>query len=266
MPRHTNEFANTWSAQGLAGELCHTPELGWGTHEVRVPSEARGIETDGGRVIVFEQPAGSCMVRSWTPGAGALKGYLIGHHETISMSELLTPAGGHQRPTVFYAYQPCPDARRSAQELRKRGWIPQPNMRVMKDELKEGSNELGVLLLGFQGGYWFGSRLSLAQARELAPDNNATSLQVAAGVLGGLVWALENPNAGIVEAEDLDFRRVLSVASPYLGVLGGVRTDWCPVSDIPRDAALRFDHFLVEENSLPDGLPRSGRAVAGCPG
>jgi homospermidine synthase len=266
IPRGANEFANTWSARGLASELRHPAELGWGSHETRMPSAARGVETDGGRVIVFEQPAGSCMVRSWTPCAGALDGYLVGHHEAISMSEMLTPADGHQRPTVFYAYQPCLDARRSAQELRERGWIPQTKMRVMKDELKDGGNELGVLLLGIGAGHWFGSRLSLAQARELAPGNNATSLQVAAGVLGGLVWALEHPNAGVVEAEDMDFQRVLAVASPYLGVLGGIHTDWRPVSDTPREAALRFGHFLVEPNSLAGGLPENSLVVAGCPG
>ena len=250
IPKRTNEFANTWSAQGLANELCHPAELGWGSHETRMPSATRSAETDGGRVVVFEQPAGSCMVRSWTPEGGTQNGYLVGHHEAISMSELLTLAGSHARPTVFYAYQPCPDARRSAQQLWERGWIAQPRMRVMKEDLIDGSNELGVLLLGINRGYWFGSQLSLAQARELAPANNATSLQVAAGLLGGLVWALEHPNAGVVEAEDIDFRRVMAVASPYLGVLSGVHTDWCPASETSRDAALRFDHFLVEQHSL----------------
>lgn len=246
IPRCDDEFANTWSALGFAEELCQPAELAWGTHEIELPLASHSVEALGGRILVFDRPAGSTLVRSWTAGAGELNGFLIGHHEVISMSDLLSADEGDGRPTVFYAYRPCPDACRSAQELRHRRWIPQPKMRVMKAELEEGSNELGVLILGTEGGYWYGSQLGLARARELVSDTNATSLQVAAGVLGGMVWAIENPRAGVVEAEDMDFGRVLAVASPYLGGLGGVHTDWRPVGDIPREAALRFGVFLIE--------------------
>ena len=54
-------------------------------------------------------------------------------------------------------------------------------------------------------------------------------LQVAAGVLGAVVWAMRNPDAGIVEPEELDFQRVLEVADPYLGPIAGVYSDWTPL-------------------------------------
>lgn len=48
--------------------------------------------------------------------------------------------------------------------------------------------ELRVLLMGHKrGAYWYGSRLSIEDARRLAPLNNATSLQVTAAVLSGMV-------------------------------------------------------------------------------
>jgi homospermidine synthase len=77
--------------------------------------------------------------------------------------------------------------------------------------------------------YWYGSRLSIEQARELAPHNNATTLQVAAGILAGMVWALRHPDAGLVEPDDLDYEMVLEVASPYLGELVGEYGDWTPL-------------------------------------
>lgn len=104
----------------------------------------------------------------------------------------------------------------------------EPRYRVVMDELCSGGNELGVLLLGDAVAHWHGSRLTLAQARRCAPANNATSLQVAAGALGALVWMLENPRRGVVEAEGIDFRRVLAVAAPYLGELDGVPAPWRP--------------------------------------
>ena len=61
------------------------------------------------------------------------------------------------------------------------------------------------------------------------PHQNATGLQVTSAVLAGMVWALENPNAGIVEADEVDFRRCLEIQRPYLGPVVGVYTDWTPL-------------------------------------
>ena len=58
-------------------------------------------------------------------------------------------------------------------------------------------------------------------------------MQVTSAVLAGMVWALENPNAGIVEADEMDFRRCLEVQTPYLGPVVGVYTDWTPLDEPP---------------------------------
>ena len=74
-----------------------------------------------------------------------------------------------------------------------------------------------------------GSRLSIDAARALCPLNNATSLQTAAGVLGGVIWAMRHRRAGIVDPDEIDFRAVLEVAAPYLGDMVGVYSDWTPL-------------------------------------
>ena len=74
----------------------------------------------------------------------------------------------------------------------------------------------------------------MQEARQLAPHNNATSLQVTVSVLGGLIWAMENPNRGLVEPDELDFRRVLEICADYLGPVAGEYTDWTPLSDRER--------------------------------
>src|SRR6202051_4295903 len=58
-------------------------------------------------------------------------------------------------------------------------------------------------------------------------------MQVSSAGLAGMVWALENPSAGIVEADEMDFRRCLEIQRPYLGPVKGVYTDWTPLSDRP---------------------------------
>jgi homospermidine synthase len=50
-------------------------------------------------------------------------------------------------------------------------------------------------------------------------------------VLAGIVWMLENPEAGIVEADEMDFRRCFEVQRPYLGPVIGQYTDWTPLKD-----------------------------------
>ena len=56
----------------------------------------------------------------------------------------------------------------------------------------------GLLVMGnARGVYWYGSRLDIRQARALAPHDNATSLQVAAGILGAITWALRHPESGV---------------------------------------------------------------------
>jgi homospermidine synthase len=72
--------------------------------------------------------------------------------------------------------------------------------------------------------------LSIEEARKLVPYNSATSLQVCVAVLSGVIWAMENPNEGLVEPDDIDFRRNLEICRPYLGPVVGVYSDWTPLT------------------------------------
>ena len=233
--KQPNEFVNTWSIDGFAGEGCQPAELGWGTHEKALPQDARRHDFGCGAAIYLLRPGASTRVRTWTPMAGPLHGFMITHNESISIADYYSVRDGdtvRYRPTVHYAYHPCDDAVLSVHEMAGRNWQVQPRQRLMMDEIRAGVDELGVLLMGHpRGAYWYGSRLSIEQARALAPHNNATSLQVTAAVLGGLVWAMENPRAGLIEADHLDHQRVLQVAEPYLGDMVGEYSDWTPLLD-----------------------------------
>lgn len=228
-----NEFVNTWSVDGFVEEGMQPAELGWGTHERHWPDDARRHGFGSDAAIYLTRPGFATRVRSWTPLGGPFHGFLITHGESISMADHLTLRENGKvvyRPTVHYAYRPCDDALLSIDELAGRGWCKQDHQRILRDEITDGIDELGVLLMGNERGvYWFGSRLSSERARRLIAYNTATSLQVVAGILGGMVWALENPKAGVVEPDDLDFETVLRIARPYLGEVVGVYDDWTPL-------------------------------------
>jgi homospermidine synthase len=105
----------------------------------------------------------------------------------------------------------------------------------MMEDITKGIDELGVLLAGHKkNAYWYGSQLSIDEARSLVPFNNATSLQVTVAVLSGMVWAIENPSRGLTEPDEMDFQRNLEVCMPYLGPVVGEYTDWHPLFDRSR--------------------------------
>jgi homospermidine synthase len=232
--KQRGEFVNTWSCDGFVSEGLQPSELGWGTHERALPAD--GHEHDSGcrAAIYLARPGASVRVRSWTPQEGPYHGFLITHNEAISIADHFTVRDGERvtyRPTCHYAYHPCDAAVLSLHELAGRNWRLQPRLRVIRDDIVDGSDELGVLLAGHaRNAYWYGSQLSIDEARRLAPYNSATSLQVCAAVLAGIVWAIEHPRAGIVEADDMDFTRALEVARPYLGHVAGHYTDWTPLA------------------------------------
>jgi len=235
IPKKPGEFVNTWSIDGFVSEGSQPAELGWGSHEKHMPDNGRQHEFGCGSAIYLLQPGAGTRVRTWTPLAGHFHGFLITHGESISIPDYYTVKHGDKvtyRPTVHYAYHPCDDAVLSVHEFAGRNWRMQPKQRLMMDEITEGIDELGMLLAGHKkNAYWYGSQLSIQEARKLCPHNNATSLQVCVAVLSGMVWAMENPSAGIVEPDEIDFRRNLEVCMPYLGLVVGEYSDWNPLFD-----------------------------------
>jgi homospermidine synthase len=245
-PKKVGEFVNTWSIDGFISEGCQPSELGWGSHEKALPWDGHHHEFGSDCAVYLMRPGASVRVRSWAPQEGPFNGYMITHNESISIADYFTVADGggvRFRPTVHYAYHPCDDAVLSLHELAGKNWHPQAEKRLMMDEITAGVDELGVLLMGHaKGAYWYGSQLSIDEARRLAPHNNATSLQVTATVLAGMIWAMENPRRGLVEPEELDFARILEICQPYLGALVGAYTDWTPTRDRGRLFAEDLDH------------------------
>src|SRR4051812_40073166 len=238
IPKEPGEFVNTWSIDGFFSEGSQPAELGWGTHERHFPEDGRRHDFGCGAAIYLLRPGAATRVRSWTPLEGPYHGFLITHGESISIADYLTLRDGDRalsRRTCHYAYHPCDDAVLSLHEFAGKNWRLQNRKRLMMEEIVEGIDELGVLLLGPQKGvYWYGSRLSIEEARRVAPHNNATSLQVTAPVLAGVIWAIEHPRRGVVEPDEIDHARILDICRPYLGELVGVYGDWTPLHDRER--------------------------------
>jgi homospermidine synthase len=237
-PKPMDVFVNTWSVEGFLSEGMQPAELGWGTHETWMPDNAGTHAKGCGAAIFLRQPGANTRVRSWCPTPGAQYGFLVTHNESISIADYLTVRDGDNvvyRPTCHYAYHPANDAVLSLHELFGRAGQMQPDNHILTEhDIEDGIDELGVLLYGHaRNAYWYGSQLSVEETRRIAPYQNATGLQVTSAVLAGMVYALENPELGIIEADEMDFRRCLEVQSPYLGPVVGRYTDWTPLEGRP---------------------------------
>jgi homospermidine synthase len=234
-PKMPGEFVNTWSVDGFVSEGSQPAELGWGTHERHFPRDGRQHDFGRKSAIFLTQPGCATRVRTWTPKAGHFHGFLVTHGESISISDYLSVRQNDRvvyRPTVHYAYHPSDNAVLSVHEFCGRNFQLQEHKRIMMEDITAGIDELGVLLAGHaKNAYWYGSQLSIDEARRLAPHNSATSLQVTVAALAGMIWAIENPAMGLVEPDEMDFRRSLEICMPYLGPVVGKYSDWTPLFD-----------------------------------
>ena len=258
-PKPHGTFWNTWSVDGFLSEGLQPAELGWGTHEKWMPPTARRFADPEAPAIFLESPGAETRVRTWCPTLGEQYGFLVTHNEALSIPDFYSVRGSDgsvtYRPTCHYAYHPCNDAVLSFHELFGAGGRVQEVKHVLdEDQIVDGIDELGVLLYGHpRNAYWFGSRLSIEEARSLAPYNTATGLQITSAVLAGVVWALENPESGIVETDEMDHVRCLEIQTPYLGPVEGHFTDWTPLSnrlglfadDIDAEDPWQFRNILV---------------------
>lgn len=245
-PKKIGEFINTWSIDGFHSEANQPSEVGWGTHEKNLPKDGREHDFGCQSSIYLEQPSFRTTARSWTPTAGTQHGWVVTHHESISIADYLTLREDGKvvyRPTVCYVYRPCDGAALSLEELAAHNGVLQKEQNLISEEILPGGiDELGVLLMGHEkNAYWYGSRLSIDQARELVPYNNATGLQVTSSIIGAMTWAIEHPMKGIVDADEIDYEELLKVARPYLGEMLGVYTDWTPIAGRGKLFPEKFD-------------------------
>jgi homospermidine synthase len=261
-PKQIDEFVNTWSIEGFREEGTTTAEMGWGTHEKTLPALAYRHKQGPGNQICLARMGMNTWVRSWVPDYSIL-GMVVRHGEAFTISDKLTVWDGKKaayRPTVHYAYCPCDEAIASLNELRGYGYKLQPKLRIMNDEVTQGSDILGALIMGHAfNSWWIGSDLSIEESRRLVPHQNATTMQVAISVIAASMWMIEHPCEGVKVPDELPHDFILGVAKPYLGKFISTRSDWTPLKeysnafkgynkpDLDAKDPWQFKNFLVKD-------------------
>lgn len=250
-PKEVDEFVGTWSIEGLREEGTAPAEMGWGTHEKHLPKLANIPPFGPKNQIFLSQMGANTLVRSWVPNMDIV-GMVIRHGEAFGISDRLTVWKGKKaiyRPTVHYAYMPCHETLASLVELKARNYYIQPKLRILYNEITHGEDTLGALLMGHEyNSWWTGSILSIEESRKLVPGQNATTVQVAIGVLAAVMWMIENPKKGLCLPDDLPYDYILKIAKPYLGKFVSEPFDWTPLKN-------RKVYFKENPDSVPDKDP-----------
>ena len=247
-PKRENEFVNTWSIDVFYEESLAPVEIGWGTHEHSIPAGAF-FHTDGPRnQISLSQMGMKTFIRSWVPMGGPIIGMAIRHGEVFTISDYLTVRHSQTpiyRPTTLYVYLPTDAAWASLHEMQMQNYQLQASRRIMTDDIIEGRDEVGVLLLGHDlNGWWIGSQLDIHETRQLVAHQNATTLQVAASALSAIIWTIQNPRKGFNLPEDLPSHEILEICKPYLGPCPSIPVDWSPLQN-------RYDPFQKFGGPVP---------------
>ncbi len=231
-PKLLNEFVNTWSVEGFYEEGIAPAELGWGTHEKTLPAKAFTHTGGPENQIGIAQPGATTWVRSWVPTTETM-GMVIRHGEAFTISDYLTVWENGKaiyRPTVHYAYCPSDAAIASMRELEMMQWNITENQRIMNDEIIDGEDRLGVLLMGHMyKSWWTGSLLNIHDARKLIPGQSATTVQVGSAVFAAVAWAMKNPARGFMVPDHMPWREVLPFAEKYWGGFHSQSSDWDPL-------------------------------------
>ena len=261
-PKQVDEFVNTWSIEGFREEGTTTSEMGWGTHEKKLPKHAFRHQDGPKNQICLARMGINTWVRSWVPDYNIL-GMVVRHGEAFTISDKLTVWEGKKavyRPTVHYAYCPCDAAIASLNEMRGYNYKLNANQRIMNDEFTGGADILGALLMGHPyNSWWIGSDLTIGESRRLVPHQNATTMQVAISVVAASMWMMANPASGVVVPDDLPHDFVLGIAKPYLGRWISKASDWTPLkgrdttfdrqakADLDKKDPWQFKNFLVTD-------------------
>jgi homospermidine synthase len=273
-PKEVNEFVNTWSIEGFFEEGVAPTELGWGTHERLIPQNAYFHKVGPKNQICLTSIGMKTWVRSWVP-CGEITGMVIRHGEAFGISDRLTvwkDGESVYRPTVHYVYCPCNAAINSLHELEMRQFKPQEKQRIMNDEIIDGRDELGVLLMGHDfKSWWCGSLLDIHEARRLVPHQQATTLQVAISAVAAAIWMIKNPRRGFLLPDDVDHEEILKVAIPYIKPFVSIPVDWTPLKNLnikftkfdvsrPKDKDVwQFTTFLVDAKERVNSYERSAK-------
>jgi homospermidine synthase len=262
-PRKPGEYLNTWSSDAIPwyGEAFSDVEIGWGTHEKKLPEKVN-MKLSNEYQMVLDRVGAFTWGLTYTAKNKNVVGMLIPHEECYSICKSLTLRDANNtiiyKPSCFYVYRPCDSSLASLIEISEKVNISnyldevQSKRRLMTDDIIEGRDELGCTLF-FENGevWWIGSLMDVSEARNIFNNNynnfiNATLMQVLAGYIGSIIFLIRSIKSkqynGLLNPQDLPIEEFMKYTRPLLGPFGLIKVkDWSP----GKNKQWQYDDFII---------------------
>lgn len=154
------------------------------------------------------------------------EGKLIHHGEIFDLARYF----GKNAPFMSYVYKTNPYIDQSIDSFKQRNnasdgvlylYVNQENnFKVFDGQNMSGHDSIGCTIFcgekDIERIFWCGSILS-TKDKNVNPEHTPTIVQVAAGVLSGLSYIIDNPDLGCIEPTDIDTEYMLEKSVPLLG-------------------------------------------------
>lgn len=231
-PKKHNEYCNTWSgtAESMYEEASASAEASWGTHEKTIPKDAVFDPLTNNNYLTLKRRGMSTFLTSYTPISKNYIGMMVRHDEAFTIGRKLSYYENGKlihKPSVYYVYRPTDSTIQSFYELKEHNMKYQAQRRLLTHDIIDGADELGVTFFLENGKiYWIGSLLDIHEAREFYGEKykdiiNATTLQVVAGYLSGIMYIVDlinqNKYLGVMCPDDLPFAELFNYSGPFFG-------------------------------------------------
>lgn len=197
-PKMSKNIYSTWGPQNFADEMN------------AVPIHVKKKRASKNRKRAYKETTPSMIFDPKTKSIQPFNGHIVSHEEVFTMNNFLKQNDYGDNHNVAFIYKPCQQSFDSlvnennltgnAIKIKRKGYL-------IKGPDVEGYDTVGVLItLTNNKAVWVGNscKAGFAVNEELRKKfHNATTIQVAAGVLSGLFILSKAPNLGVIYPEDV---------------------------------------------------------------
>ena len=237
-----NILYSPWSIDSFFFEMLSEATANIGTNEeLSASEEYKSLDLNNG-FLEFKNIAIDKVGKTYYY-KGNFNGFLVPHEETITIAKALEVKDGEKvvyRPTVIFLYSPCDSAMKYLKKARVgdisstydeknknstviRGFkYPQGSMILYKENIRSGTEYVGVLLLGSKfEPVWVGNRIKksfLYKNKKTSNWQTPTITPVAMSALAACCWMIKNKNKGGIYFPDdiLEYKEIIDFSEKYI--------------------------------------------------
>ena len=236
-----NKLYSTWSIDSFFFEMLSEATINVGTNEnISNKEDYKNLDLENG-FLEFKDIAIEKMGKTYYP-KGKFEGFIVPHEETITIAKSLEVKKEEEviyRPTVMFIYSPCNHAINYLKNAKVNSYLekninmngneiirgykyPQKAEIIYKENIKKGTEYVGVLLLGSKfKPVWVGNRIKssfLYKDKKTSFWQTPTITPVAMSALAACCWMIKNKDKGGIYFPDdiMEYNEIIQFAEKYI--------------------------------------------------